>query len=181
VERLLESFDRAYGLRFVALRYFNAAGATPARGEDHRPETHLVPCVLEAALGRRKEVSVFGADYPTRDGSAVRDYIHVADLADAHVKALDYLRRGGASQCLNLGTGQGYSVLEVIEAVRRVTGQAVTTKPGPRRAGDPAQLVAQAQRAREVLGWQPACSDLEYIVRSAWEWHRAHPCGYNRV
>lgn len=179
VERLLESFDRAYGARFVALRYFNAAGATGQRGEDHRPETHLVPLVLQTALGQRPDVSVFGGDYPTPDGAAIRDYVHVADLADAHLKALEYLRRGGGSQCLNLGTGRGYSVLEVLETARRVTGRPIPAKMAPRRAGDPARLVAQADLAREVLGWKPACSDLESIIRSAWDWHRGHPNGYN--
>ena len=180
VERMLESFDTAYGLRFAALRYFNAAGGTPKRGEDHDPETHLIPCILYAALDKRPHISIFGTDYPTPDGTAIRDYIHVRDLGAAHIKALEYLRRGGASQRLNLGTGRGYSVKEVVEAVERVTGRKVPVKLEPRRAGDPARLVAQAEQARQVLGWKPEFSDLETIVRTAWEWHRAQPNGYEK-
>jgi UDP-glucose 4-epimerase len=178
VERLLESFDRAHGLRFVALRYFNAAGATARSGEHHDPETHLVPLVLAAAAGRRPKVSVFGDDYDTPDGTAVRDYIHIEDLGEAHLLALAHLRRGGASQLLNLGNGTGYSVLEVIETARRVTGRDVPYEMGPRREGDPPRLVGDAALAREVLGWTPRRPSLEEIVRSAWEWMQAHPEGY---
>lgn len=178
VERVLESFDQAYGLKFVALRYFNAAGATAERGEHHEPETHLIPNVLKAALGRRSHVSVFGQYYPTPDGTPVRDYIHVADLGSAHMLALDYLRDGGASECINLGNGKGYSVLEVIETARRVTGRAIEARREPPRPGDPSHLVACADKARRVLGWEPACPQLEDIIRSAWEWHLAHPDGY---
>jgi UDP-glucose 4-epimerase len=178
VERMLESFDAAYGLRFAALRYFNASGALPGRGEDHDPENHLIPNVLFAAMGKRPHISLFGADYPTPDGTAIRDYIHVGDLGAAHIKALEYLRRGGASQRLNLGTGRGYSVKEVVDVVERVTGRKVPVKLESRRAGDPARLVAQAEQARKVLGWEPESSDLETIVRTAWEWHRTHPNGY---
>jgi UDP-glucose 4-epimerase len=178
VERLLADFDRAYGLRFVALRYFNAAGATRRCGEAHVPETHLIPLVLAAAAGRRGPVSVFGEDYDTADGTAVRDYIHIEDLAEAHLLALADLRRGGASQFLNLGNGKGYSVLEVIEAVRRVSGLDVPHTMGPRREGDPPRLVGEATKAREVLGWVPRRPDLDDIIRSAWEWMQAHPRGY---
>jgi UDP-glucose 4-epimerase len=178
VERLLADFDRAYGLRFVALRYFNAAGATSRYGEAHAPETHLVPLVLAAAAGRRGPVTVFGDDYETPDGTAVRDYIHVEDLGEAHVLALKHLRGGGPSQFLNLGNGTGYSVLEVIASARRVTGRDVPYETGPRREGDPPRLVGDARRAREVLGWVPRRPDLDDIVRSAWEWMQAHPGGY---
>ncbi len=178
MERILENFDTAYGLKFVALRYFNAAGATPARGEHHEPETHLIPNVLSAAQKTIPYVSVFGADYPTKDGSAVRDYIHVTDLAAAHALALQHLRRGGDSERINLGNGQGYSVLEVIEAARRVTGKEIELRMEPRRPGDPSHLVADAGKARAVLGWQPAHPSLEDILRSAWEWRLANPAGY---
>ena len=178
VERLLADFDRAYGLRFVALRYFNAAGATTRCGEAHAPETHIIPLVLAAAAGRRGAVTVFGEDYDTPDGTAVRDYIHVDDLGEAHLLALKHLRAGGGSQFLNLGNGTGYSVLEVIESARRVTGRDVPYETGPRREGDPPRLVGDARRAREVLGWVPRRPDLDDIVRSAWEWMQAHPNGY---
>ena len=179
VERVLESFDQAYGLRYAGLRYFNAAGATAHRGEDHEPETHLIPNVLRAARGQLAEVSVFGTDYPTPDGTAVRDYIHVEDLARAHALALGHLRGGGASEFINLGNGRGYSVLEVIETARRITERPIKIRPEARRAGDPSHLVAQADKARRVLGWEPAHPQLEAIVRSAWEWHRSHPRGYD--
>ncbi|HYO63787.1 MAG TPA: UDP-glucose 4-epimerase GalE [Pyrinomonadaceae bacterium] len=178
MERILESYGRAYSLRFVALRYFNAAGATRARGEHHEPETHLIPNVLRAAAGRLPFVSVFGADYPTPDGTCVRDYIHVADLCSAHALALEHLRRGGASEFINLGNGRGYSVMEVIDAARRVTGRAIEVRVEPARPGDPSRLVADASKARAVLGWQTQFSDLEAIIRTAWEWHEAHPEGY---
>jgi UDP-glucose 4-epimerase len=180
VERMLESLDRARGLRFVALRYFNAAGATAKHGEHHDPETHIIPLVLEAAAGRRPHVSVFGEDYDTPDGTAIRDYIHIEDLGQAHLLALQHLRKGGASEFLNLGNGKGYSVLEVVEAARRVTGREVPVVMGPRREGDPPRLVGDARRAREVLGWQPRRAALEDIVRSAWDWMQAHPQGYAR-
>lgn len=177
-ERIMQDFDRAYALKFVALRYFNAAGATRERGEDHQPETHLIPLVLEAARGKRPHVSVFGDDYDTPDGTCIRDYIHVDDLAGAHLAALEYLRRGGESTAINLGNGHGYSVLEVIETARRVTGRGIEVKMEPRRAGDPSRLVADAAKAREVLGWKTKYPDLETIVRTAWAWHEAHPEGY---
>ncbi|HEY6555194.1 MAG TPA: UDP-glucose 4-epimerase GalE [Vicinamibacteria bacterium] len=180
VERMLESLDRARGLAFVALRYFNAAGATVKHGEHHEPETHLIPLVLQAAAGQRPHVSVFGGDYETPDGTAIRDYIHIADLAQAHLLALQHLRKGGPSQFLNLGNGTGYSVLEVVEAARRVTGRDVPVVMEPRREGDPPRLVGDARKAREVLGWKPREAALEGIVRSAWDWMQAHPRGYVR-
>jgi UDP-glucose 4-epimerase len=178
VERMLASYDAAYGMKFVALRYFNAAGATEKRGEDHEPESHLVPNVLSAALGQKTEVSVFGTNYPTADGTAIRDYVHVGDLADAHIRALAYLRGGGSSDFLNLGTGHGYSVLQVIECARQVTGQAIPARIEGPRAGDPPELVADAAKAQRVLGWKPAQSDLASILRSQWEWRRKFPHGY---
>jgi UDP-glucose 4-epimerase len=178
VELMLEDFDRAYGLRFVALRYFNAAGGAPDLGEDHTPETHLIPLILQTALGQREAVHVFGDDYPTRDGTCVRDYIHVDDLAEAHVLALDYLRDGGESRILNLGNGQGYTVREVIDTARRITGRPIAEKVAPRRPGDPSALVASSDRARAVLGWNPRQADLATIVETAWQWHKSHPNGY---
>jgi UDP-glucose 4-epimerase len=178
VEKILESYDRAYGLRFVALRYFNAAGATRRRGEHHEPETHLIPNVLAAAAGRLPFVSVFGGDYPTPDGTCVRDYIHVTDLCAAHTLALEHLRRGGRSEFVNLGNGHGYSVMEVIETARRVTGRDIEARMEPARAGDAARLVADASKAHEVLGWKTRYPELEQIVRTAWEWHEANPEGY---
>lgn len=172
VETMLTDFDRAYGLRSVALRYFNAAGADPlARiGERHDPETHLVPLALQAVSGRRPPLKVFGRDYPTPDGTCVRDYIHVDDLADAHLLALEYLWAGGKSTALNLGNGAGFSVQAVLDAVARVTGKTVPADDAPRREGDPAGLVADSTLAREVLGWKPRHADLETIVRHAWQW-----------
>jgi UDP-glucose 4-epimerase len=177
VERVLASYDTACGLRFVALRYFNAAGATRDCGEDHSPETHLIPNVLKAALGQGTGVTIFGNNYPTPDGTPIRDYIHVADLADAHARALDHLRKGGRSEYLNVGTGCGFSVLEVVECARRVTGRPIPMIVESPRAGDAVRLVADASRARSVLGWAPK-SDLEAIIRSAWEWRLRHPRGY---
>ena len=171
LERIMNDYDRSNGLRFVALRYFNAAGATRERGERHDPETHLIPLVLHAAQGKTNHVTVFGNDYPTKDGTCVRDYIHVSDLADAHALALDYLRAGNPSTAINLGNGHGYSVLEVIESARTVTGRAIPIDMQGRRAGDPSHLVADAAKARAVLGWQPQHPDLAAIIGSAWEWH----------
>ncbi len=179
LEGLLGDYDAAYGMRSARLRYFNAAGATDAHGEDHRPETHLIPNVLAVAAGKAAEVRVFGDDYPTPDGTAVRDYVHVADLADAHVAALDHLRAGGDSVVCNLGSGTGHSVLEVVEAARSVTGHAIPAVIEGRRAGDPPVLVASHDRAVDVLGWQLAHPDLEGIVADAWDWHRRHPEGYS--
>jgi UDP-glucose 4-epimerase len=167
-------------MQFVALRYFNAAGATERHGEQHEPESHLIPNVIYAALGKRPHVSVFGQDYPTPDGTCVRDYIHVADLASAHLLALDHLRAGGECEAINLGNGKGYTVLETIEAVRKVSGREIPVRREGRRAGDPARLVASAERAHRVLGWQPRYPELDDIVRSAWEWHLTHPDGYGK-
>src|SRR5579864_1548558 len=178
IERLLESYAAAYGMKFVALRYFNAAGATESRGEDHRPESHLIPNVLSAALGQQQAIRVFGNNYPTPDGTPIRDYIHVVDLADAHILALEHLRSGGQSDFLNLGTGSGYSVLQVIDCVREVTGREIPLRMEPPRAGDPARLIADPSRAKDLLRWKPAESDLHSIVRSAWAWRLGHPNGY---
>jgi UDP-glucose 4-epimerase len=172
VEQALADFDRAYGLKSVCLRYFNAAGADPQGrlGERHEPETHLVPLVLQAAAGRRPSVKVFGRDYPTPDGTCIRDYIHIVDLCEAHLLAIDHLAGGGASVQFNLGNGNGFSVQQVIDTVERVTGRRVSALDAPRREGDPARLVADAARAREVLGWRPRYPALEDIVAHAWAW-----------
>jgi UDP-glucose 4-epimerase len=178
LERALAAYAAAGNLTFVALRYFNAAGAAPTRGEDHTPETHLIPNILQAASGACTHISVFGNTYRTPDGTAIRDYIHVSDLAAGHSAALDYLRQGGASEFLNLGSGRGYSVMEVIECARRVTGKAIPIEIEAPRPGDPSRLVADPRQAKKVLGWTSAHSDLTSMVRSAWEWHLAHPRGY---
>lgn len=179
VEKVLEASRVARGPAYVALRYFNAGGASDALGEDHRPESHLIPIVLDAALGARADVTVFGNDYPTRDGTCLRDYIHVVDLADAHVRALDAMEHG-FSGALNLGSETGFTVLEVIEACERVTGRPIVRDPGPRRVGDPPALVASSRRAGETLGWRPRASALDEIIRSAHAWRAAHPRGYAR-
>jgi len=178
LERILHWLDRIYGLRYAALRYFNAAGASPSgeRGEDHAVETHLIPLVLQVALGQRQSITIFGDDYPTRDGTCVRDYIHVTDLAQAHILALEALDSG--SRTYNLGNGQGFTVSEVIETCRQVTGHPIPAQVGPRRSGDPAVLVASSERIRRELGWSPRYPDLRTIVEHAWEWHRRHPHGY---
>ncbi len=178
VERALKDFDTAYNLNFVTLRYFNACGATTECGEHHDPETHLVPLILFAAQGKRKEISIFGEDYPTPDGTAIRDYIHISDLSQAHLLALKYLRKGGNSEFINLGNGNGYSVKEVIEAARKITGKKIETRIAPRRAGDPSRLIADAKKAREILGWNPNFPEIEKIIESAWQWHQANPNGY---
>jgi UDP-glucose 4-epimerase len=178
MERLLDSYDTAYGMKFVALRYFNAAGATEHCGEDHRPESHLIPNVLAAALGQQQAIRVFGNKYPTPDGTPIRDYIHVVDLADAHICALDHLRSGGQSDFLNLGTGRGFSVLEVIECARMITGLEIPLQVEPPRAGDPVKLIADPSKAKGMLRWEPAISDLHSIIRSAWQWRLRHPNGY---
>lgn len=178
LEKVLAAYDLAYGLKYVALRYFNAAGATATRGEDHTPETHLIPNVLAAAQGRLPHVTVFGGDYPTPDGTAVRDYIHVSDLCAAHVQALNHLRQGGQSEFINLGIGQGYSILELIDIARAITGRDIAVQIQPRRPGDPSCLIADASKARQVLGWQPQFASLEAIIRTAWAWHEARPDGY---
>ena len=173
VERILKDYAKAYDLKYIALRYFNAAGADPEGeiGESHDPETHLIPLVLDAASGKRPDIKVFGTDYPTRDGSCIRDYIHVTDLASAHLLALEYLDNGGDSGCFNLGNEQGTSVLEVIEAVRKVTGRDFKVTRADRRPGDPATLVGSSEKAKQVLGWKPEYGDIETIVEHAWKWH----------
>ena len=180
MERLLESYDRAYGLQFAALRYFNAAGASERYGEDHEPETHLIPNILAVAAAEKPELAVFGDNYATPDGTPIRDYIHVSDLADAHILALDHLRQGGESECLNVGTGHGHSVFEVIECARRVTQRDIHARIEAPRPGDPAKLVADASRIQTVLGWKPLVSDLRAIVQSAWTWRQRHPKGYRQ-
>jgi UDP-glucose 4-epimerase len=176
LERMLAWLDRTIGLRYAALRYFNAAGDTPERGEDHEPETHLIPLVLGVALGQRDQVTIFGDDYPTPDGTCVRDYVHIVDLAQAHILALESLDRGSA--VYNLGNGEGFSVKQVIETAREITGHPIPAVIGPRRAGDPATLVASSEKIRRELGWQPRFPSLREIVDSAWQWHRSHPKGY---
>jgi UDP-glucose 4-epimerase len=179
MERLLESYDLAHDFRFISLRYFNAAGATEKCGEDHHPETHLIPNVLAAAAGKKPELAVFGNSYQTPDGTPVRDYIHVSDLADSHILALGHLRRGGKSEALNVGTGHGYSVLEVIECARQVTKREIRTRIEAPRAGDAITLVADSSRLQSVLGWKPVVSDLRTVVQSAWSWQQQHPKGYS--
>ncbi len=178
LERMLHWLDRIYGMRYAALRYFNAAGAAPdgSRGEDHTPELHLIPRVLKVALGQLDEIVVFGDDYPTRDGTCVRDYIHVVDLAQAHILALHALDQG--SRTYNLGNGQGFTVKEVIETARQVTGHPIPAEVGPRRPGDPATLIASSEKIRRELGWEPRYPELRTIVETAWNWHRTHPHGY---
>jgi UDP-glucose 4-epimerase len=176
LERTLVWLDRTLGLRYAALRYFNAAGGTPQRGEDHAPEMHLIPLVLSVALSQREQVTIFGDDYPTPDGTCVRDYIHVVDLAQAHILALAALDRGSA--VYNLGNGEGFSVKQVIEAAREITGHPIPATIGPRRLGDPATLVASSEKIRRALGWAPRYPSLREIIASAWEWHRSHPQGY---
>jgi UDP-glucose 4-epimerase len=178
IERQLAWLDRVCGLRYAALRYFNAAGASPsgARGEDHRPEHHLIPLVLQSALGQRADLTVFGNDYPTPDGTCIRDYIHVTDLAQAHILALQAL--DGGSRAYNLGNGQGYSILDVIQTAERVTGRSVAYQFGPRRPGDPAVLVADSGLIQRELGWTPRFPALADIIGTAWAWHSSHPNGY---
>ncbi|HSB76962.1 MAG TPA: UDP-glucose 4-epimerase GalE [Terriglobales bacterium] len=178
VERMLAWFHQIHGLRYASLRYFNAAGAAGELGEDHHPESHLVPLVLQVALGQRASVAIYGTDYETPDGTCVRDYIHVLDLASAHVLALNALATRDRL-IYNLGNGRGFSVREVVEVARKVTGHPIPAQEAPRRPGDPAVLVASSERIRRELGWQPRYTDLQQIVASAWEWRRAHPDGYN--
>ena len=177
-ERMLRWLDEVHGLRYVSLRYFNAAGASEKYGEVHDPETHIIPLVLSVALGQRPQVQIYGGDYPTPDGTAVRDYIHVIDLAQAHLLALEWLAGGGESNIFNLGNGAGFSVKEVIETARRVTGHEIPAQIGPRRAGDPPVLVASSEQIIEKLGWQPKYAKLEDIISAAWEWHKKRPMGY---
>ena len=180
MEKMMKWVSLANGIRYVSLRYFNAAGAIEdgSIGEDHSPETHLIPLILQVPLGKRDHITVFGEDYPTPDGTCLRDYIHVLDLADAHVLAIDYLRRGGESNIFNLGNGQGFSVKEMIEAAKEATGLDIKVEIGERRAGDPAQLIASSEKARKVLGWQPKFTDVKAVIGTAWKWHQEHTDGY---
>lgn len=180
MEKMMRWTSGAHPLHYVALRYFNACGAhmSGSIGEAHNPETHLIPLILQVPLGVREKVSIFGDDYPTKDGTCVRDYIHVTDLAQAHILALDYLMKGGKSNVFNLGNGVGFTVKEVIDVARSVTGHPIPAEISPRRAGDPAQLVASSEKAKSVLGWKPQYDSLETIVDSAWKWHKAHPNGF---
>ena len=180
MEKMMKWTSVAHGLRYVALRYFNACGAQPdgSIGEAHNPETHLIPLILQVPNGQREKISIFGDDYPTPDGTCIRDYIHVCDLAQAHILALNYLMEGGENNVFNLGNGVGFSVKEVIEEARSVTGHAIPAVMQPRRAGDPAQLIASSEKIKSVLGWKPEYADLHTIIETAWNWHKAHPNGY---
>lgn len=180
MEKMFHWTGLAHGLRFVSLRYFNACGAQEDGqiGEDHAPETHLIPLILQVPNGQRETISIFGDNYDTKDGTCVRDYIHVTDLAQAHILAVNYLMKGGKSDIFNLGNGVGFTVKEVIEAARRVTGHPIPAVVAQRRAGDPAKLIASSEKAREILGWNPEHAELEEIIASAWKWHKGHPNGY---
>ena len=180
VEKMFKWCSNAYGLKYTALRYFNVAGAYPSGeiGEAHTCETHLIPLILQVALGQREKISIYGDDYPTPDGTCIRDYIHVMDLADAHYLALNRLRNGGDSQVFNLGNGEGFSVKEVIEVTRKVTGHPIPAEVSPRRAGDPARLIASSKKALDTLKWVPKYDKLEQIIETAWNWHKNHPNGY---
>lgn len=181
VEQLLKWCDKAYNFKFIALRYFNACGADESGiiGESHEPETHLIPIVLQVASGKRDQIIIYGNDYNTKDGTCVRDYIHVTDLATAHIKSLEYLGKGGNSDFFNLGSGEGYSVLEIIEACRKVTGHKLPQKFAERRVGDPDFLIASSKKAEQILGWKRKYVNIEKIVETAWKWHKSHPNGYN--
>jgi len=180
MEKMFKWSSQAYGIEYVSLRYFNACGADESAfiGEDHSPETHLIPLILQVPLGKREFISIFGTDYSTPDGTCIRDYIHVTDLAQAHILAADYLMNGGKSDIFNLGNGIGFSVKEVIETARKVTGHPVPAKEVERRAGDPAQLIASSEKAKKILGWKPEHNSLEEIIDSAWKWHKSHPNGF---
>ncbi|MBB5180037.1 UDP-glucose 4-epimerase [Planomicrobium koreense] len=182
MEKMMKWTGLAHDLKFVSLRYFNVAGAreTAEIGEDHRPESHLVPLILQTALGQRKEITVFGDDYDTPDGTCIRDYVHVEDLIKAHLLALDYLKKGGESDIFNLGSSQGFSVNEMIAAARAVTGKEIPVKIGPRRAGDPGTLIASSDKAKQVLGWNPVHTSVDKIIGDAWNWHSSHPAGYEK-
>ncbi|WP_369350989.1 UDP-glucose 4-epimerase GalE [Streptococcus hillyeri] len=181
METIMKWSDSAYGIKFVALRYFNVAGAKPdgSIGEDHGPETHLLPIILQVAQGEREKIMIFGDDYNTPDGTNVRDYVHPFDLADAHILAVDYLRNGGASTAFNLGSSTGFSNLQILEAARKVTGKEIPAELADRRPGDPDTLIASSEKAREVLGWKPQFDDIEKIIETAWAWHSSHPKGYD--
>ena len=178
----MQDYDKAYGMKYVALRYFNAAGAHSSGeiGEAHNPESHLIPLILQVSNGKREQINIFGDDYPTHDGTCIRDYIHITDLADAHIKALEYLKNGGKSTYYNLGNGNGFSVKEVIDTVEKVVGSPVKKQVVDRRPGDPASLVASSEKIQKELGWKPKYDTLDSIVASAWKWHSTHPDGFNK-
>ena len=180
IEKMFKWTANAHDLRFVSLRYFNACGAHPNGkiGEAHNPETHLIPLILQVPNGKREYISIFGNDYETKDGTCVRDYIHVNDLAQAHILAMEYLRKGNDSNIFNLGNGVGFTVKEVVETARKVTGHPIPAKEEPRRAGDPSTLIASSEKAKDILGWKPKFDDLETIITTAWNWHKNHPNGY---
>lgn len=180
MEQMMKWVSRAHGLNFVSLRYFNACGAHKSGeiGEDHNPETHLIPLILQVPNGKRNQIMIFGDDYDTPDGTCIRDYIHVTDLAQAHILAVEYLSKYSENNIFNLGNGVGFSVKQVIETARKVTGHAIPSVIAPRRAGDPAQLIASSDKAKKVLGWKPEHADLEEIIASAWKWHQSHPNGF---
>jgi len=182
MEKLMKWTEQAHGINYVSLRYFNVAGAreTSEIGEDHDPESHLVPIILQTALGQRPFITIFGEDYETADGTCIRDYVHVEDLIDAHRLALGYLRNGGQSNIFNLGSNQGFSVKEMIETARTVTGKEITVKVGSRRAGDPSTLIASSAKAQEILGWNPTRTSITNIISDAWNWHSSHPTGYKK-
>lgn len=181
MERMFHWTEKAHGLRYVSLRYFNACGAHKSGviGEAHNPESHLIPLILQVPNGQREAISIFGDDYDTKDGTCIRDYIHVTDLAQAHILAVEYLVKGGESNIFNLGNGIGFTVNEVIETARKVTGHPIPAVISPRRAGDPAQLIASSDKAKKILGWKPEHADLEEIITSAWNWHKNHPRGFS--
>lgn len=181
MEKMMKWCDHAYGIRYVALRYFNVAGAKAdaSIGEDHQPETHLVPIILQVALGQREYLGIFGEDYDTPDGTCIRDYVQVEDLISAHILALEYLKNGGQSDVFNLGSNNGYSVKEMLEAAREVTGKEIPAKIMPRRAGDPSRLVASSEKAQTILAWKPQYTEIKKIIETAWNWHVSHPKGYN--
>lgn len=183
MEKMMKWVDKAHGLRYVSLRYFNACGAHKSGniGEAHNPESHLIPLILQVPNGKRETISIYGDDYDTKDGTCIRDYIHVTDLATAHILAVNYLMEGNESNIFNLGNGVGFTVNEVIEAARRVTGAPIPAVVSPRRAGDPAKLIASSEKARAVLGWKPQYTDIEEIIASAWKWHKSHPNGYQKA
>lgn len=183
METIMKWSGKAYGIKFVALRYFNVAGAKPdgSIGENHGPETHLLPIILQVAQGEREKIMIFGDDYNTPDGTNVRDYVHPFDLADAHILAVEYLRKGGESTAFNLGSATGFSNLEILEAARKVTGREIPAELADRRPGDPDTLIASSEKAREILGWKPQFDNIEKIIETAWAWHSTHPQGYNDI
>lgn len=180
MEKMMKWCDKAYGMKYVALRYFNVAGAKSdgSIGEDHQPESHLVPIILQVALGQREKLAIYGDDYNTPDGTCIRDYVHVEDLIDAHIRSLEYLENGGESNIFNLGSSKGFSVQEILGAARSVTGKTIPAEVVARRAGDPGTLIAASDKARDVLGWEPTYTDIKDIIATAWKWHESHPNGY---